>query len=44
MRILNDGVLAESLGRRAKCKVLDRFSMERVGEQYGELYRDLLRS
>jgi glycosyltransferase involved in cell wall biosynthesis len=42
--ILGDDPLAESLGRKARRTVLERFSMKRVAEEYRELYKELIPS
>ena len=43
-RILNDSILAQSLGREARRTVQEKFSMNRVAGEYAKLYKDLVRS
>ena len=43
-RVLDDDILANSLGLEARKTVLDRFSMKRVTEEYSQLYGELLTS
>jgi len=43
-RILNDSILAQSLGREARRTVIERFSMNRVAGEYAKLYEELVRS
>ena len=43
-RILNDSILAQSLGREARRTVQEKFSMNRVAGEYAKLYKELVRS
>ena len=41
-RLLNDNILAESLGKEARKTILKRFTIGSVGEKYDKLYRELI--